>query len=234
MSGNTAIVIGATGQVGSLLVTHLLQDPYYEKVRVLVRRAYDRLDPKLESKLVNFEHLPSLKTALGNGQTLFCCIGTTMKLVKGDKVLYREIDLNIPVNSGQLGYENGIRQFVLVSAVGADPRSRNFYLRLKGEVEKKLEAISFESLYIMRPSMLLGHRETSRPGESLAKVLTPPLSWLFRGKLAKYKPIPSSEVALAMIAAAKQGVTGVHICEYPQMQELIRQASFQKGGTMPG
>lgn len=129
MSGNTAIVLGATGQVGSLLVSQLLQDPYYENVRVLVRRAYDRLDPKLESRLVNFKHLPSLKAALGNGHTLFCCIGTTMKLVKGDKVLYREIDLDIPVHSGELGYENGIRQCVLVSAVGADPRSRNFYLR---------------------------------------------------------------------------------------------------------
>lgn len=234
MSGNTAIVIGATGQVGSLLVTHLLQDPYYEKVRVLVRRAYDRLDPKLESKLVNFSHLPSLKAALGNGQTLFCCIGTTMKQVKGDKVLYREIDLDIPVNSGRLGYENGIRQFVLVSAVGADPRSRSFYLQLKGEVEKKLEVISFESLYIMRPSLLLGQREASRPVEDLARILMPPLSSLLRGKWAKYKPIPSSEVALAMIAAAKQSVKGVHICEYPQMQELIRQASFQKGSTIPG
>ncbi|HEX9513488.1 MAG TPA: NAD(P)H-binding protein [Puia sp.] len=220
MSGNTAIVIGATGQVGSLLVTHLLQDPYYEKVRVLVRRAYDRLDPKLESRLVNFKHLPSLKAALGNGHAIFCCIGTTMKLVKGNKALYREIDLDIPVHSGRLGYENGIRQFVLVSAVGANPRSRNFYLRLKGEVEKELEAIPFDSLYIMRPSMLLGHRDVPRPGEGLAKVLMPPLSWLFAGKLAKYKPIPSSKVALAMIAAAKQGAKGVHVCEYPQLQSL--------------
>lgn len=224
MPENTAIVIGATGQVGSLLVSHLLKDPYYDKVRVLVRRFYDRVHPKLESRLVNFKNLPSLKAGLGTGHTIFCCIGTTMKLVKGDKALYREIDLDIPVHSARLGYENGIRQFVLISAIGADPGAKNFYLRLKGEVEKTVQEIPFDSLYIMRPSMLLGHRKESRPGESIARVLAQPLSLLFAGSLKKYKPIHASDLALAMIAASKQGLPGVHICEYPEMEKLIAQA----------
>lgn len=225
MSGKTAIVIGATGQVGSLLVDRLLEDAFYEHVRVVVRRYYSVVHPKLENRLVNFSDLPSLKKNLGTGHTLFCCVGTTMKLVKGDKALYREIDLDIPVNSGRAAYESGVRRCVLISAVGADPLSRNFYLRLKGEVEQQLRAIPFDSLYIMRPSLLLGSRKESRMGESMAKVLMKPLSKAFPGKLQRYRPIEASEVALAMLAAAKEGEPGVHICHYPEMQALIRRVT---------
>src|ERR1700674_371938 len=92
--GNTAIVIGATGQGGGLLVQDLLRDPYFDKVRVLVRRYYNLVHPKLENRLVNFKELSLLGNALGTGHTIFCCIGTTMKKVKKDKQIYREIDFD--------------------------------------------------------------------------------------------------------------------------------------------
>lgn len=231
MPGNTAIVIGATGQVGSLLVDHLLKDSFFDQVRVVVRRYYSVVHPKLENRLVNFRDLPSLKATLGTGHTLFCCVGTTMKLVKGDKTLYREIDLEIPVHSSQAAYENGVRRCMLISAVGADPLSKNFYLRLKGEVEQQLQAIPFNSLYIMRPSLLLGHREESRVGEGVAKALMKPISKVFTGKLQRYRPIEASEVALAMLGAAREGEPGVHICHYPEMQALVKRLLTGNYGT---
>jgi uncharacterized protein YbjT (DUF2867 family) len=201
--GNTAIVIGATGQVGSHLVQDLLRDPYFDKVRVLVRRYYNLVHPKLENRLVNFKELSLLGNALGTGHTIFCCIGTTMKKVKKDKHLYREIDFDIPLNSARAGLENGILQFVHVSALAELP---------------------FASLHILRPSVLLGPRAESRPAESFVKTLMQPLSFVFTGKFLKYRPIPAADVARAMISASKLGIMGLHIYEYAAMQQLISQS----------
>lgn len=225
MPGNTAIVIGATGQVGNLLVDHLLQDPFYDRIRVLVRRPYDRQDPKLESRIVDFKDLTSLKESLGEGLSIFCCIGTTMKQVKGDKTRYREIDYDIPLNVARLGIENGILRFMLVSAVGANPQSKNFYLRLKGEVEEQLKKLPFGRIYLMRPSLLLGPRKDPRLMETISKVIMKPLSFLFSGQLQRYRPIEASDVALAMISASTLNTPsayGIHICEYAEMQALIK------------
>ncbi|MHA4807007.1 NAD(P)H-binding protein [Flavitalea flava] len=224
MPANTAIVLGATGQVGNLLVDHLLQDPFYDRVRVLVRRPYDREDPKLESRIVDFKNLTTLKESLGEGLTIFCCIGTTMKQVKGDKSLYREIDYDIPVNVARLAIENGIFRYMLVSAVGANPQSKNFYLRLKGEVEEQLKKLPFGRIYLMRPSLLMGPRKDPRLMERISKVVMKPLSFLFKGKLLKYRPIEASDVALAMIVASTLNIPsayGIQVCEYAEMMDLI-------------
>jgi len=217
----TAIVIGATGQTGELLVEKLLQDHAFQKVRVLARRAISSTNPRSENVIVNFSCQAEVKKAIGNGDIIFSCIGTTMKSVKGDKQLYRSIDYDINVNCAKLGYENGVSRFVLMSAIGANVASSNFYLKLKGETEEAVASVPFESVHIMQPSMLLGKRKERRTGESLAKAISKAASLLLVGALQKYKPIESAIVADAMIAASKLSVKGVHRYTYPEINDLV-------------
>ena len=217
-----ALAIGVTGQTGKLLLEQILDDQAFSKLRILVRRAHEQDGPKLETLVVDFNNLPELKNAIGMGDTIFSCIGTTMKQVKGDKALYRTIDFGINVNLAKLTLENGFTRFVLMSAVGANPSSSNFYLRLKGETEAAIAAMPFEAVHIMQPSMLLGQREEHRTGEKFAKNVSKAISPLLWGGLKKYKPIESSMVASAMIAASKLPIKGVHRYGYREMMGLIQ------------
>jgi uncharacterized protein YbjT (DUF2867 family) len=212
-----AIILGASGLVGSSLLQQLMNDEQVGKIRILVRRYMDVKHPKVEQELVNFEDLAYFKKAIGTGKTVYCCIGTTMKQVKRDKLLYRKIDFDIPVNAAKFASENGIRQYVLVSAIGSNASSGNFYIRLKGEVEEAICEINFDSVHIMQPSFLTGPRREFRPLEIVFKPLMWALSFLLVGGLKKYKPIAASTVATAMIAAAKQNDRGVHRYTYEDM-----------------
>jgi len=144
-----------------------------------------------------------------------------MKNVHGERDLYRSIDFDINVNAAKLGYENGFMKFVLMSAVGANPASSNFYLRLKGETEEAIAAIPFASIHIMQPSLLLGRRKENRGGEQIVQLFSKAISILLVGRLQKYRPIASAAVANAMIAASKLTTNGVHRYEYAEMTSLL-------------
>ncbi len=197
-----ATIIGATGLIGGHLLDMLLNDASFTTVRILIRRPLEISHPKLEKKLVDFSDMESFRLALEGTDVIFCCIGTTMKKMKGDQAAYRKVDYDIAVNAAKLGKANGCEKFVLVSAVGADSKSRNFYLRLKGETEEAVQASGIESVYTLRPSLLIGNRKEFRAGEKLAIWLMPLFSFLLP---AKYKPVKASEVARAMINAIKTG-----------------------------
>jgi uncharacterized protein YbjT (DUF2867 family) len=164
----TATLIGANGLIGNLLMQELLNDPYYDTVRILIRRPINFEHPKLEKKIVDFSDSDSLLVAISNSDVVFCSIGTTQKKVKGDKEAYRKIDFGIPVKLAQLCKMTGCEKFILVSSVGADKSSRNFYLQLKGETEEAVIEAGLNSIHILRPSMLLGNRKEFRAGEKLA------------------------------------------------------------------
>lgn len=196
-----ATLIGATGLIGGHLLELLLQDPAFETVRILVRRPINLTQSKLEKKLVDFADPEDFRLALEGTDVIFCAIGTTMKKMKGDKEAYRKVDYDIAVNAARLGKQCGCEKFVLVSAVGADSKSRNFYLQLKGEIEEAVQASGIESVYIMRPSFLLGNRKEFRLGEKIAGWLIRPFAFVLP---AKYRPVKADEVARAMILAVKQ------------------------------
>jgi uncharacterized protein YbjT (DUF2867 family) len=221
----TAVVIGATGLIGSHLVNQLRADPFFDRVRLLLRKWEGPSDSRLEIVEVNFQDLPSLEKAIGEGDIVFCAIGTTMKKVKGDKTAYRKIDYDIPVNVATISQRRGYKKFLLVSAVSANSKSSNFYLKLKGEVEDSLKGSGFESMHIFRPSLLLGKRNEKRPGESLAQLLGPLFSFLLLGSLSKYKPVKASDVAKAMIAASKTTQKGCIVHEYDSIMKLIHVAA---------
>jgi uncharacterized protein YbjT (DUF2867 family) len=213
----TAVVLGATGLIGERLVTELLKDNAFEKVRILVRRPVDITNPKLEVQIVNFNNLVEFREKLGKGDCIFCCIGTTQKQVKGDKAAYRKVDFDIPLNAAKMAKDAGFKNYLLVSAVGANVSSNNFYLRLKGEVEKAISEQQFESFHVFRPSILLGKRKELRPAELIGKGIMQALSFAFIGGFKKYKGIDAKDVAKAMIAASKSSVKGMAIHHYEDM-----------------
>lgn len=217
MQSLTAVVLGATGFIGEQLLQQLLNDPAFVKVRILVRRAVKLSHPKLEVEVVNFDNLKEFRQKLGRGHCIFCCIGTTQKKVKGDKAAYRKVDVDIPVNAAKMGKDAGFSKYLLVSAVGADTHSANFYLRLKGEVEREIADVNFNSFHAFRPSILLGDRKEFRLAESVGKGVMKGLSNLFLGRLKKYRGIAGEQVARAMVAAAKSEGKGMFVHHYNDM-----------------
>jgi uncharacterized protein YbjT (DUF2867 family) len=222
MHRKTAVVLGATGLIGQHLVQELLQDEFFSKVRILVRRPFSIDHPKADIQVVNFNDEKDIAARIDIGDVIFCCIGTTRKKVKGNKTEYRKVDYDIPIITARLGIQHGFNQFLMVSAVGANPIAANFYLQLKGCIEEDITALPFESIHIFRPSILLGKREEYRPGENIGKALASAISFLLLGAWRKYKPIPAAHVAKAMVAAANKEQAGVHVYEYDEMRELIR------------
>jgi uncharacterized protein YbjT (DUF2867 family) len=192
----TATIIGATGFIGGYLLEELLQDDYYNTIRILIRRPLELTHPKLEKKLVDFEDAESFRLTLEGSDVVFCAIGTTQKKVKGDKEAYRKVDFDITVNAAKFCKLNGCETFVFVSAVGANSKSNNFYLKLKGEVEDAVKAVGLKSVHIMRPSLLIGNRKEFRLGEKIAQRVMPLFSFLLP---KKYRPIHGRDVARDMI-----------------------------------
>jgi uncharacterized protein YbjT (DUF2867 family) len=221
MHRKTAVVLGATGLIGEQLVQELLLNEYFSKVRILVRRPIPLQHPKAEVLIVNFQDEKDIAAKIDIGDVIFCCIGTTRKKVKGDKTEYRKVDYDIPIITARLGVQHGYSQFLLVSAIGANPAAANFYLQLKGCVEEDITALPFESIHIFRPSVLLGKRKEFRLGERIAGVMIRAASFLLAGGWRKYKPITGEQVARAMVAAANKEISGIHLYEYNDMQKLL-------------
>lgn len=222
MSGKTAAIIGVTGMTGNYLLGEMLNDSYYETIRVIVRRPYTKTNPRIEVKLVDFNDYESLKLAIDGIDALFCNIGTTQKKVKGDKQLYRKIDFDIPVKAARACKETGCDKFITITSVGADSRSSNFYLKLKGEVENALSKSGVKSVHIMQPSMLLGHRSEHRLGEQIGTPVMRAVSFLMTGSLRKYKPIHGRDVARAMLNVSKNDEPGIFFYTYNDIKKLSR------------
>lgn len=228
MEGKTAVVLGATGLVGHQLVLGLLQDEYFAKIRILVRKPIDIHHLKLEMQVVNFEDEHDLATKIGKGDFIFCCVGTTRKKVGGDRTAYRKVDYDIPMNTARIGIQKGYSQYVLISAVGANAFAGNFYLQLKGSLEEDIMPFPYKSIHIFRPSMLVGKREDFRFGERIGIAISQAISILLIGSLRKYKPVRAGTVAQAMTASVKQVPNGVNIYEYDELMKLITSHPHQE------
>jgi len=216
----SAVVIGATGLTGGYVVNELLNDETFGEVTILARREFGLRHPKLKVKAVDFNDMNDYKNKLGKGDTIFCCIGTTQKKVKGDKAAYRKVDFDIVVNAAKLGKQAGFETFLLVSSIGANTKAGIFYLKLKGEVEDAVTAVGLNTIHIFRPSMLLGKRNERRFAEGLMQGIMKGISFLLAGRLRKYKSIEALTVARAMVAAGKNNDAGNHIYMYDEILKL--------------
>jgi uncharacterized protein YbjT (DUF2867 family) len=214
MKGKTATVIGATGLIGGQLVEMLQKDDNYSTIKLLVRRPVDFKHPKAKVTVIDFSDPEQFRSGVEGSDAVFCAIGTTRKKVKGDQSAYRKVDHDIPVMAGLACQNTGAPHFLVVSSVGADSKSNNFYLKLKGEVEDELEKMKISSVSVFRPSMLLGKREEVRAGEIIAKIMTVPVSFLLP---SRFRPINANQVAKAMIALSKVDESGLRIYHYKEM-----------------
>ncbi|AEE52900.1 oxidoreductase [Haliscomenobacter hydrossis] len=214
MAQKTATLIGATGLIGSQILQQLLEDPDFSNIKVLVRRPLDLNHPKVKLILLDFADEVAYQAAIAGSDVVFCSVGTTLKQVNGDMVAYRKIDYDIPVNAARFCAATACPKFLLVSSIGADGQSRNFYLKLKGEVEEKVSSLGLPSVSIFRPSMLLGQRAEFRLGERIGQGLMLALAFMIP---AQYKAIDVKTVAKAMIAVAKKETGGVQFYTYAEM-----------------
>lgn len=190
----TANVIGATGLVGKQLVSQLLENEHFGKVRIFVRRDSGLSHPKLEQLIVDFADEKTWAKKL-TGDVLFSALGTTLKQA-GSKAKQYEVDFTFNLNFAQKAKANGIENYVLVSSIGANSKSALFYTRIKGELDDTVANLGFENLTILRPSYLSGERDEKRWMEELS---LPIVGFVTKLILKKYRPISGGTVAKAMI-----------------------------------
>ncbi|MEO8799988.1 MAG: NAD(P)H-binding protein [Polyangiaceae bacterium] len=208
MGGKTAVMIGATGLVGSQVLVQLLADDRFSKVISFGRRKTDNASAKLEERVVDFDD-PSSWHSDVKGDVAFSCLGTTLKQA-GSKEAQKKIDYSYQVHFAEAAKANGIGAYALCSAAGANAKSAMFYSRIKGELDRDVSALGFERTRIFRPSLLLGDRgERARFGEKLAAPLLRGLNAI--GIARKSRGIEGSTVARAMVRTALGGEPGVAI-----------------------
>ncbi len=197
MEQKTAIVFGATGLVGCELLKQLIADKRYNKVKVFGRREPGVMDEKLLSRIVDISDVKTYSSEV-TGDELYICLGTTIKKAGSIEAMERA-DRDVPAELARAGCDNGVKSIAVVSSIGADPGSRNYYLRIKGEMETEIAGNGYERTVIVRPSMLLGKRDEYRFGEEVGKKVMKAMRFIFIGKLRKYRAIEASDVAKGMI-----------------------------------
>jgi uncharacterized protein YbjT (DUF2867 family) len=199
MAVRIALVIGATGLVGSRLVHQLLADPRFGKVRVFARRPTGQRHAKLEEHRIDFDRLDEVDDAI-RGDVLFSALGTTLRKAGSEAAQYR-VDYGYQHEFARRAAANGVPVYVLISAAGASPHSRFFYMRMKGELERDVAELSFRHIHILQPGFLGGARAEHRPAERLGLAALTAINRA--GLLRAYRPIPADTVARAMIAASE-------------------------------
>lgn len=199
----TAIIIGSTGLTGGYLLAELAANPTYSKIIVLVRKASGQNNSKIEELVVDFNKLSDSKNKI-IGDDVYCTIGTTIKKA-GSQEAFAKVDLEYPLSIAKIAKENGAKHFLLMSSLGANAASGNFYLKTKGTLENNLRDLHFDSLSIFRPSILLGPRNEFRLGEKIGIFFMRLFSFLLLGSLKKYRPIHVKQVAHAMAKAGQDG-----------------------------
>lgn len=197
----TAIIIGASGLVGSFITLKLLDDDRYEKVKVFVRNSLDIKHPKLEENIVNFDNLSEWSNKI-IGSEIYSALGTTLKKA-GSKEKQYKIDFTYQYDIAKAACDNKVKSLLLVSSLGANYKSTNFYLRMKGNLDEKIQQLAFDKISIFRPSILIGLRSEKRFGESLSIKIAGVITSIIPA-FKKYKPIKASLVAEAMIKCANK------------------------------
>ena len=213
----TALVVGATGLVGRQVTLRLLENSKYDKVTVLVRRSFEKNDPKLQERIVDFERIADAKDAM-RADDVYACLGTTIKAA-GTQERFRRVDHDYTLEVARLARELGARRIALVSAVGANASSSNFYLRVKGETERDVASLGYETVTIARPSYLLGERPESRPAEAAGIAVARAVSFALVGPMKKYRPIRADDVARALVEATAAETPGERILRWGEMVE---------------
>lgn len=201
----TAIILGATGLTGSILLEKLRKDDRYKTIKLFSRKEIDGPPSKVKQFVGDILELENFKKDF-TADEVFCCIGTTAKKTP-DKALYKKIDFGIPVTAAKLSKANGIPTFLVISALGANAQSSIFYSKTKGEMEQAVLAEKIEKTHVLQPSIIGGDRQEKRIGEKIGLVVLSLLQPLFLGRLKKYRITKAEDIAQAMINLANSNST---------------------------
>jgi uncharacterized protein YbjT (DUF2867 family) len=203
------LIAGSTGLIGQALANQL-SDPLHT-VTLIARRDLQPAHSHHNVLKTNFDPLV-LPNAQSDADAVFCALGTTIKKA-GSKEAFEAVDYQLVLTVAEAAKASGYQRFIVVSSTGTTPNTKNFYLQTKAKVEAALIHLEFAQLVIMRPSLLLGAREEFRLGERIGEAVSWVLTPLFMGKLKRYRPVHTDNVAKKMLAAAEQSTGGVLIVE---------------------
>lgn len=203
----SVMLIGATGLVGQLVLQKALAHPGVSQMVALTRRALPA-HARLLNPVVDFDDLQP-ETAWWRVDAVVCALGTTMR-VAGSKAAFYRVDHHIPLRVARLARQHGAQAYALNSALGADPSSRVFYSRTKGELERDLQGLGYPSLTLVRPGLIGGERSESRPAEQLALRVS---SWVRPLLPPRYRVVPAERIAHHLLASALASAAGVRIIE---------------------
>lgn len=219
MTKKTAVVLGATGIVGTQLVKTLISSKEYNTIHLFTRREFECNDPTCILHIIDFDNLNDY-AELFHVNDVFICLGTTIKKSK-TKEAFRKVDYEYVVDAGKLAKEANVEKLLVISAIGADSNSKFFYSRVKGDMEETLKLLQVNSLHIFRPSLLLGERSEFRLGERVSGTLSSFFQFLLVGPLRPYRPIQAETVAAAMSMVAQSKSTGNHIYQSNEIAEIV-------------
>ncbi|ALS77567.1 NAD(P)H-binding protein [Planococcus kocurii] len=225
MNNKTALLAGASGLVGNELLHILLNSSHYSQVRILVRHPLELIHEKLEQIITDFDKLDDYADYF-TVEDVYCCLGTTIKKA-GSQEAFKKVDYDYPLKMAELAKSHQVKNFLVITALGADSNSKVFYSRTKGQLQLNLKKTGLTALHIFQPSLLLGERQEFRLGEKAATLLSPVISKVLKGKMKKYKPVEAKDVAVTMYEVAQIERTGNYT--YPSDRiEIISAQSTEK------
>ncbi|MDB4924410.1 NAD-dependent epimerase/dehydratase family protein [Mucilaginibacter sp.] len=215
-----AIIVGASGLIGSNLLAMLSTQPNYGEILIIARKKTRTNNIKVTQLIIEFAHLERYAKSI-TGSVIFCCLGSTRNETP-DLDEYRKIDHDYPVKLAEIALKNGIEQYHLVSSIGADAGSSNFYLRMKGETEEDINKIGLKSLHIYQPSVLMGYRQSARRLEDIIIFFMKITSPLLLGRLKKYRAISANSVAKTIFKQSLKNQTGVFTYTSDKIKQLSK------------
>ncbi|MDB5032324.1 NAD-dependent epimerase/dehydratase family protein [Mucilaginibacter sp.] len=215
-----AVIVGASGLIGSNLLAMLSTQPNYDEILIIARKKTRTNNVKVTQLIIEFAHLDRYAKSI-TGNVIFCCLGSTRSETP-DLDEYRKIDHDYPVKLAEIALKNGIEQYHLVSSISADARSSNFYLRMKGETEEDIKKIGLKSLHIYQPSVLIGYRQSARLLEGISIFFLKITSPLLLGTLKKYRAISAHSVAKTLFKQSLKNQTGVFTYTSDKIKQLSK------------
>jgi len=214
-------LVGATGLVGTSLIRLAVGRSDLRLVGIARREAQLPPGARMEMLLAEPANWADA-IAAASPDVLVSALGTTWKKAGKDEAAFRAVDQDLVLACARAAKDVGVRQMIAISAVGADPAAKNFYLRVKGEVEQQLARVRFSRLDIIRPGLLRGPRQELRPAERLGMIASPLIDLFLQGEYAKYRSIPVEVVARAIVGLTREKMAGRFVFEH---DAILRAAS---------
>ena len=213
-----AVLFGGTGLTGGCILDLLKNDSDFKSIILVSRKTFTLSSNKISNKVINFSDPVEIERCIKKDSIVFSCIGTTQAQVKGDKKKYREIDFDITINIANACKKLNAKKFLFISSGGANSSSSNFYLKLKGEIEDAVIKTKNNSLFILKPSLLLGKRNNSRFIEKIGQIIMPLFSILLPESI---KAVKATTVAKCMFELSKSERSSLNIIENKEILRYI-------------